>query len=155
VGTNGSTLWLEADLGWPDFPEDATIIYAPVNSYMRSKLLESSPAAITTGDVAFDEAYLVGAKNIPDLLKRLSGKARETLLEYAELHLAISGFELKGMPPQIIRRVYVSSRPDVRDDEESSIFVELDTQRFTPEQCATWATQLVQLVTRLEACTFQ
>jgi hypothetical protein len=150
IGTNGSYLWLTADLRWDGFPEGALLAYAPEGSYRRAKMLEGSPDPVMTGDQQFDKTYLLLGSGATQVMAAISAEVRRTLLESIDLRPEIRGVEIGGEPIKATRRVHIRSEPDLSVNGRGSSYVELGAERFTPKHAAEVAQRLTTSAERLE-----
>jgi hypothetical protein len=151
VGTNGSYLWVTADLRWDTFPESTLLTYAPEDSYNRAKMLEDGSIPVKTGDPAFDRAYLLLGGAADAVAAALTPQARRVLLEFADLRPEVRGTDFGGDPLKVAHRVHVRSEPDLRLTGYGSSFVRLGTERFTPEHAVAVVERLTTCAERLEA----
>jgi hypothetical protein len=151
IGTNGSYLWVIADLRWTNFPEGALLSYAPEDSYRRGKMMEDGSIPAETGEPSFDHAYLLLGLGAAEAAAALPAQVRVALLEFADLRPEIRGQEIGGDPLRAVRRVHIRSEPDLRANPHSSYFVRLGTEHFTPEHAATTAQRLTKCAEALEA----
>ena len=151
VGTNGSYLWVTADLRWDAFPESALLTCAPEGSYNRAKALEDGTIPAKTGDPSFDQTYLLLGGAADAIAAALTPQARRVLLEFADLRPELQGTDFGADPPKAARRVHLRCEPDLRLTGHGSSFVRLGAERFTPEHAVGVAERLTACAERLEA----
>ena len=150
IGTNGAMLWINCDFVWPNLREDALFMCAPHGSYLRAKMIEDGDIPATTGDLRFDNAYLLLGPGGAGLAGELNKELRSVLLDFADLWPAFRLYEVVfGEPPR--HRPHIHVTPVLRDEPDFVGAVPMGTQRFTPEYCAIAADRTAALANALDA----
>jgi len=146
----GADFSIRSRVYWPHLPPDGFVVLAPLGSYSRAKWLESGLDPIVTGDMGFDNAYLVlgGQQARQTAAPQLTASIRRALLDAASLNVSIGLDAAPGvMSDTPYRRL--RSHPDIRATPDSSLFVTIGQQRFTPEYCVVCVLAFVELLQRL------
>jgi hypothetical protein len=84
-----------------------SLAYAAPDSYAREKYLEEGPVPPSTGDTAFDAAYLLLGEGAAELRTMLTQQAREALLSHARIHPDITWLE----PISLTQRLVIRAAP--------------------------------------------
>ncbi len=108
IGLGKYQFWVVADTSW-DLPKGASVVYAPVGSYERTRSLHEDGPFARSSDRAFDSKYLVGGEDAQLCLGRLTASGRRALRAAAWLRPTVSWWDLS--PPRRRRNVEVTQRP--------------------------------------------
>lgn len=107
IGLGDRLLWVVVDTSW-DLPERSTVLWAPVGSYERARVIAEDGPCAFSGDPEFDAVYLVSGDDSSECIGRLSESGRRALCSAASAHPRVSWLDLA--PPKRRRNVCVTQQ---------------------------------------------